>query len=194
MAAVAVVADDLTHADWRAGLPMLRGERLVLRELEVADAAPLLRIAQRPEVSRYSWPAPSSLEEFARFVQWARKERFAGKYIGFAVVPKGEAAAAGLFELRQMQPRFFRAELGFFVDRSLWGHGIFHEAARLLIHFATETVHVRRIEARVAVDNVRSNEALRRLGAMHEGLLHAAFVRGTDAVDQNLWSVVPPER
>ena len=178
------------HATWRAGLPILANDRVVLRELRMSDAASLYRVARCPEVARYTWPAPPEIEDFERFIEWTWDARAAGRYVGFGMVPLGGAEVAGLFELRQMQPGFFRGELGFFVDPSVWGTGLFSEAARLMLDFAFRFVGVQRIEARAATDNVRSNAALHRLGARKEGTLRAAFVRDGELMDQHLWAIV----
>jgi len=178
------------HAEWRAGLPILANDRVVLRELRMSDAASLLGVARRPEVARYTWPAPPAVDAFERFIASTWEERAAGKYVGFGIVLRGGTDASGLFELRQMQPGFFRAELGFFMDPTAWGTGLFSEAARLMLDFAFHVVGVQRIEARAATDNVHSNAALRRLGARKEGTLRAAFVRDGKYVDQHLWAIV----
>ena len=177
-------------APWRAGLPTLANDRVVLRELRVLDADSLHRVAACPDVSRYMWPAPSGIDAFERFIEWTWTERAAGKYVCFGIVPRGATEAAGLFELRQMQPGFFRAELGFFMDPASWGTGLFFDAAGLLLDYAFRVIGVHRIEARAAVDNVRSNAALRRLGAHREGTLRAAFVCDGKLVDQHLWDIV----
>jgi len=177
-------------AAWRAGLPTLANDRVVLRELRLPDAASLYRVLSSPDVSRYMWPAPTGVDAFERFIEWTWTERAAGKYICFGIVPRGASAAAGLFELRQMQPGFFRAELGFFVDPAAWGTGLFFDAAGLLLDYAFGVIGVHRIEARAAVDNERSNAALRRLNAHREGTLRAAFVCEGKLVDQHLWAIV----
>jgi RimJ/RimL family protein N-acetyltransferase len=89
-----------------------------------------------------------------------------------------------------MQPGFFRAELGFFIDPAYWGTGLFSEAARLVLDFAFRVVGIHRIEARATVDNIRSNRALRRLGARQEGILRASFVCEGALLDQALWAFV----
>jgi ribosomal-protein-alanine N-acetyltransferase len=175
---------------WRAGLPVLTAARLTLREMRLSDAATLQRIARRPDVARFMWPAPAELDAFQRFIEWTWAERAAGKYVGFVIVPKSAIAPAGLFELRQMQPGFFRAELGFFIDPEYWGTGLFTEAAQLVLDFAFRVVGIHRIEARATIDNKRSNRALRRLGAQQEGILRASFVCDGALVDQALWSFV----
>jgi RimJ/RimL family protein N-acetyltransferase len=182
-----------THADWREGLPDLIGECLTLRELRRSDAEALYAELGSPEVRRFMWAPPPSANAFTQFVEWAHAERGTGKYICYGIVPRGETDAAGVFELRQLQPGFVRGELGFVMASRLWGRGLFLEGARLVLDFAFRVIKVHRIEARSAVDNARGNAALRKLGARREGRLRAAFLRDDHYVDQYLWSILDTE-
>ena len=191
MAALEIGTDGPLQSDWRAaGLPQLANDRVTLRELQQSDAAALYRVLRAPEVARYTWPPPPTIEAFERFIEWTWAERAAGKYLCFGIVPRGEVNAVGLFELRQLQPGFFRAELGFFLDPAWWGTGLFYEAARLMCDFAFGVLVVHRIEARASVKNTRSNAALRKIGARKEGVLRAAFVCDGTYVNQHLWAIV----
>ena len=176
--------------DWRKGLPDLVGKRLKLRELHRTDAAPLHADLMRPEVRPYMWPPPPTVAAFESFIDWSHTERAEGKYIGYGMVLRGEEQVRGVFELRRLQPGFLRGELGFVLSPSVWGTGAFDEAARLLLDFAFRVVKVHRIEARAAVDNVRGNAALRKLGATREGTLKEAFVRDDRYIDQYMWSLL----
>ncbi len=177
-------------ADWRQGLPELAGERLTLRELRPSDAESLFAELNTPEVRRFMWAPPPNAGAFAQFIDWAHAERATGKYICYGIVPRDEADAAGVFELRQLQPGFLRGELGFVMASRLWGQGVFGEGARLLLDFAFGHVKVHRIEARAAVDNARGNAALQKLGAQREGRLRDAFWREERYVDQFLWAIL----
>jgi RimJ/RimL family protein N-acetyltransferase len=179
-----------TPADWRQGLPELAGERLTLRELRPSDAEALFAELGTPEVRRFMWAPPPHAGAFSQFIDWAHTERATGKYICYGIVPRGETEAAGVFELRQLQPGFLRGELGFVMASRLWGRGLFPEGARLVLDFAFRVVKVHRIEARSAVDNARGNAALQKLGASREGRLRDAFWREDHYVDQYLWSVL----
>jgi RimJ/RimL family protein N-acetyltransferase len=190
MAALENTAADVSSTDWRAGLPRLQSGRLLLRELQRSDAVALLRIVRTPEIARHTWQPPATIEAFEQFIEWAWAERAIGRYVCFGVVLPGMHDVVGMFELRPLQPGFFRAELGFFLEPAAWGTGVFRNAAELLIGFAVAELGVHRIEARASVDNHRSNAALEKLGARHEGRLRAAFVRDGQFVDQNLWAIV----
>jgi ribosomal-protein-alanine N-acetyltransferase len=184
----------LTHnpsdLNWREGLPLLVSPRVVLRELRRSDAAALWRVARRPEVARFCWPAPSTVEAFESLIAQAWRDRAEGKYTGFAVVPRDRTEAAGLFELRSLQPAFFRAELGLLVEPDAWQSHVFEEGMRLVCDFAFRTLGVQRIEVRSSVEHAACNTALERLGLVREAVLQAAFVHDGRFEDQALWALV----
>ena len=184
------MAATTTPADWRYGLPALVGDRVTLRELQPSDSEPMYTELNSPEVRRFMWAPPPSPTAFAQFIDWAHEERASGKYICYGIVPRGENDAAGVFELRQLQPGFVRGELGFVMASRLWGRGHFAEGARLLLDFAFRVVKVHRIEARAPIDNARGNAALQKLGASREGRLRDAFLRDDHYIDQYLWSIL----
>jgi len=181
-------------SDWREVVPVLKGKGITLRELRVSDAASLLALLTTEEVTRFISPPPTTLEGFVRFIQWAQREREAGRYICFAVVPDGYDTAVGLFQVRQLDPMFGTAEWGFALGSAFWGSGLFVSGAELVIDFAFEVVGVDRMEARAAVDNGRGNAALRKLGAVQEGILRQSFLRNGRYLDQALWAILPEDR
>ena len=181
-------------SDWREVLPVLKGKGITLRELRVSDAASLLALLTTEEVTRFISPPPTTLEGFERFIMWAQREREAGRYICFAVVPDGYDTAVGLFQVRQLDPMFGTAEWGFALGSAFWGSGLFVSGAELVIDFAFEVVGVHRMEARAAVDNGRGNAALRKLGAVQEGILRQSFLRNGRYLDQSLWAILPEDR
>ena len=183
-------APSVTSSDWRQTLPVLSGAQVQLRELRLSDAASLLAMLTTPEVSRFISPPPTTVEGFERFIQWTHRERAAGRYICFAVVPEGMDTAVGLFQLRQLEPGFSTAEWGFAIGGPYWGTGVFMDAARLTVEFAFETVGVHRLEARAAVVNGRGNGALAKIGAVKEAVLRQSFLRNGEYLDQALWSIV----
>ena len=177
-------------SDWRDGLPVLRGKGVTLRELRVSDAASLLALLTTEEVTRFISPPPTTVEGFERFIEWAQRGREAGRYACFAVVPDGYHTAVGLFQVRQLDPTFDTAEWGFAIGSEFWGSGVFVAGAELVIEFSFNVVGVHRLEARAAVRNGRGNGALRKIGAVQEGILRQSFLRGGTYFDQSLWAIL----
>jgi RimJ/RimL family protein N-acetyltransferase len=109
------------------------------------------------------------------------------------VVPEGSDTAVGLFQIRQLDPTFGTAEWGFAIGSAFWGSGLFAQGAKLIIDFAFEVIGVRRLEARAAIANGRGNGALRKTGAVQEGILRKSFLHGGTYHDQALWAILPED-
>jgi len=188
-----VTAAGTVSSDWSAALPLLVGSTITLRELEVTDAPALFAMLTPEEVSRFISPPPTTVAGFEKFIMWARAERAAGRYVCFGVVPHGMNTAVGLFQIRQLEPGFATAEWGFALGSSFWGTGMFIEGGEMVVNFAIETLGVSRLEARAAVANGRGNGALRKLGAVQEGVLRRSFLKNGQFLDQMLWSILSEE-
>ena len=180
----------VTTSDWKSGLPVLAGTTFLLRELCLEDASSLLAMMTNEEVSRFISPPPTTVEGFEHFIIWAKREREAGNYVCFAVVPDGMATAVGIFQIRSLDSGFATAEWGFALGSQFWGTGIFAEGARLVIDFAVDVIGAHRLEARASVANGRGNGALRKIGAVQEGMLRSAFHHHGVRHDQVLWGIV----
>ena len=176
--------------DWRHCLPTMRGSQITLRELRPSDAPSLFAAMTSQEVAQFISPPPATLEGFERFISWAHRERAAGRYVCFAIVPNGSETAIGLFQLRSLNPDFVNSEWGFALASEYWGTGIFLEGARLMLDFAFTVVGAHRLEARAAIKNGRGNGALRKLGAVLECVLRRSFLRNGEYLDQALWTVL----
>jgi RimJ/RimL family protein N-acetyltransferase len=184
------VATSVTSSDWREQLPVLTGAMVTLRELELGDAPSLLAMLTTEEVARFISPPPTTVAGLERFITWAQARRREGEYVCFAVVPQGTTIAVGIFQVRRLEADFNSAEWGFAISSAYWGTGIFVDAGRLTIDFAMTTLGTHRLEARAAVSNGRGNGALRKIGAVQEGLLRRSFLRGGQYLDQVLWSIL----
>jgi RimJ/RimL family protein N-acetyltransferase len=183
-------ATQTTTSDWRQALPVLTGSMVTLRELRLSDAPALLAMLSTAEVARFISPPPTTVDGFERFIAWTHRERAAGNYACFAVVPHGMDSAIGIFQVRQLEPGFGTAEWGFAIGSAFWGTGMFVDGARMVVDFAFETIKTHRLEARAAILNGRGNGALRKIGAMQEGVLRKSFLRNGEYLDQALWTIL----
>lgn len=181
---------NVSSGDWRQSLPVLAGTTFTLREVRREDAASLFALLTTSEVARFISPPPTTVAGFERFIAWTHRERAAGNHACFAIVPDGMTSAIGFFQIRSLEPGFAVAEWGFAMGSSFWGSGIFAEGAELVLGFAFDVLRTRRVEARAAVANGRGNGALRKIGAVQEGVLRRSFFRHGALYDQVLWSIL----
>jgi len=176
--------------DWMKGVPVFRLAACTLREIRLEDAASLMAHLSAEEVARFILPPPRSVKGFESYILKALRDRQAGHYACFVVVPDGMDDPVGVFQLRQLEAGFATAEWGFAMGSAFWGAGLFTQCARQVLEFAFDTVGVQRLEARAAVMNGRGNGALRKIGAVQEGVLRRSFKRHGQFFDQVLWSVL----
>jgi RimJ/RimL family protein N-acetyltransferase len=179
--------------DWRTGLPTLTGSLVSLRELRASDAPALFAALSSEQVTKFISPPPATVDGFGRFISWAIRQRQSGPYVCFAIVPHGLDTAVGIFQVRSLEPAFGTAEWGFALASEFWGSGVFVDGAKLIIDFAFDVLGVHRLEARSALKNGRGNGALRKLGAVQEGVLRRSFQRNGEYLDQALWTILHDE-
>jgi RimJ/RimL family protein N-acetyltransferase len=178
------------EAHWTSAMPVLTGQRMMLRELVKTDATSLLSMLATEEVAKFISPPPTTPQGFEKFIQWAIRERQAGNQMTFGMVPEGYDHAVGLVQVRAIAPKFSVAEWGFAVGSPFWGTGLFLASARMTLDFAFKHTGVNRLEARAVVQNGRGNGALRKLGAVQEGVLRGSLLKNGQHLDQIMWSII----
>jgi len=177
-------------ADWRAELPILTARTVTLREPVQQDLGALVDLLSIGDASRFGLEYPVTDLAVSEFIERAQRARAAGQAFTYVIVSGSTRAPAGLVQVRQLDPAFEAAEWEATLAPSARGTGIFLEAVRLVGSFAFGTVGAHRLEARVLLQNGRANGALRKLGAVQEGVLRRAVRRGGEYFDQVLWSVL----
>lgn len=175
---------------WQYGVPRLQGTYASLRELRPSDAVDLFQALTQADVTRFISPPPGTISGFEQFVAWAERERAAGTNLCLAILAPGSDTAVGLIQLRALEGSFRISEWGFALAPEFWGTGLFIQSARLALHFAFTELGVHRLEARAAARNGRGNAALRKLGAVQEGILRQSFLRNGEYLDQVMWSIL----
>jgi RimJ/RimL family protein N-acetyltransferase len=176
--------------DWRFGLPTIRAGKVTLRDVRESDASALMAMLTSDEVAEFISPLPRTVDGFHGFIAEVHNERLLGNSFCYGIVPDGYEDAMGLFQVRQLEPGFNSAEWGFALGSPFWGSGAFLDGARAVIDFSFGIVGVHRLEARSITSNGRGNAALRKVGAMQEGILRRSFQRNGRLFDQVLWSIL----
>jgi len=174
---------------WTDGLPRLRGDLTTLREVAASDVYTLFTLFSNPAVTAYMAPAPPTLAKFAGFVVWSHQEREQGQGLCFGVVPDGMTAAVGILQVRSLDSTLSTAEWGFVLSTHFWSTGVFSDAANVLVEFAFKTMHINRLEARIALRNRRAHAAVEKLGAKFESTLETSSFRGIPRDPETVWTL-----
>jgi RimJ/RimL family protein N-acetyltransferase len=178
---------------WRAGLPVLTGEMVTLREPTPSDCDALVSLLSLRDAGRFGLDRFGGEADARRLVDAAVRDRAAGLAFTYLITLTVTSSVVGILQIRRLDPTFEAAEWECSIAPSSRGTGVFVDAARAAIAFAFESAGIHRLEARVAVDNGRANGALRKLGAVHEGILRSAIRRDGAYADQALWALLKDE-
>jgi RimJ/RimL family protein N-acetyltransferase len=179
-----------TTTNWTTELPTLAGRSVVLRELEPQDLRPTIDLLMLNDATRFGVDEPVADVSAQQLIERAPRDRAAGLGFTYAITLAGARTFVGLVQVRQLDPAFEAAEWECTLAPSSRGTGIFLDAVRLVGSFAFGTLGTHRLETRVLLQNGRANGALRKLGAIQEGVLRRSVRRGGEYFDQVLWSVL----
>lgn len=169
---------------------MLTSRLVTLREPVPQDLGPIVDLLAISDASHFGLDEPITDVGVMGFIEVTARERAAGIAFVYAVTLATTRAVVGLVRVRQLDLSFEAAEWEATLAPSARGTGAFLEAVRLAGSFAFDTVGVHRLEARVLLQNGRANGALRKLGAVQEGILRRSLRRDGEYFDQVLWSVL----
>jgi RimJ/RimL family protein N-acetyltransferase len=190
--------------------------RLRLRPVAQADAPALFAIFSDPVVMRYwstpPWTAPTQAEEMVRRESAGAA---AGSSVRLAVlVPAGAedgagaGAGAGTGVAQAGPPEELigtvslfaldlgnrRAEIGYALHRSAWGHGYAAEAVTGVVDHAFGELGLNRLEADIDPRNEASARLLERLGFRREGLLRERWIVAGEVSDSALYGLLRSDR
>ena len=176
--------------NWKAELPVLTARLVTLREPTPQDLGALVDLLSGADATRFG--SDDSVTEVAvqQLIERAARERATGHSFTYAITTGTARGPVGLIQVRRLDPAFEVGEWECTVAPAARGTGVFVEAVRLAGSFAFDTVGARRLETRVLLQNGRGNTALRKLGAVQEGILRRSIRRNGEYVDQVLWSLL----
>jgi len=176
--------------NWKAELPVLTARLVTLREPTPQDLGALVDLLSGADATRFG--SDDSVTEVAvqQLIERAARERATGHSFTYAITTGTARTPVGLIQVRRLDPAFEVGEWECTVAPAARGTGVFVEAVRLAGSFAFDTVGARRLETRVLLQNGRGNTALRKLGAVQEGILRRSIRRNGEYVDQVLWSLL----
>ncbi len=182
-----------TNPDWRRQFPNLSGHLVLLRELETSDLAAVTALLTVPDASCFGLAVPVGEDAVRDFIERARHDRAAGLSLTWGIESSTPARVlVGILQVRQLDPTFETAEWECTLSPFARGTGVFLESAQLAGTFVFTTVGAHRLESRVLLQNGRASGALRKLGAVQEGVLRRALKRGGQYLRSG--ALGPPER
>ena len=180
----------------RTGTRTLETHRLILRPFRMEDSEDMYTgWASDPEVTRFlTWPAHSSVE-ITRMVLNDWIPRYAdGGFFNWAIEWKETGHVIGNISVVRLEETIGEAEIGYCMNRSLWGQGIMPEALRAVMDYLFDTVEVSRITAGHDVNNPKSGRVMEKAGMRKEGVRRSGGRNNQGICDTACYALLRSDR
>ena len=148
----------------------LTGRVVTLREFRSDDAADSLAIVGDDKVTQWLSFDSRDLEAAQSMIDGAvqrAQQQPRSEYYLAVVEPNDELVGFVRLALAGVKA----AKLGYAIRADRWGRGYAVDAARLMITFGFEQLHLHRVSAAIGPDNAASIAVVRKLGMQLEGRL-----------------------
>ncbi|HEV2009541.1 MAG TPA: GNAT family N-acetyltransferase [Candidatus Limnocylindria bacterium] len=150
----------------------LERDHVRLEPLRMEHAAALFAAGDEDDIWLHMIPRPQGLEGYTKYIRWALDQTILGQQLPFAVIRKSDGELVGTTRYAHIDPPNHTIEIGY----TWYGKGarrtpINTEAKLLLMTHAFEALKANRLWFQTDKRNVRSQDAIARLGAVKDAEL-----------------------
>ena len=150
----------------------LTGTHVRLAPLTLSHLDALAAVGLAPELWRLSPRQLETREDMRVYIEEALDELARGVSLPFATVDLASSTVVGSTRFGNIVPAHKRLEIGWTWIAAPWQRtAVNTEAKLLMLRHAFETLGCQRVELKTDSRNVRSQNAMRRIGATEEGTL-----------------------
>ncbi|HWL13847.1 MAG TPA: GNAT family protein [Ureibacillus sp.] len=173
----------------------LENEVVLLRPVEIEDVEGILNAAKYPVIWEHMSVSLVTKETVQRFVENAIREREANVSYMFVIVHKAYNKIIGSTSFLDIAESHKRVEIGStWITPEFWRTNINTNCKYLLLKYCFEELKLNRVQIKTGHENVRSQNAIERLGATKEGILRNHMIRKEGAIRHTvMYSIIKEE-
>ncbi|MEJ8757322.1 GNAT family protein [Pontibacter sp. H259] len=152
----------------------LENEKVILRPLHQNDLPLLQTIAFDADTWRWTVTKIETLPDLKNWLNGSITDRQKQSRYTFVIVDKATGNLAGSTAFGNISETDKRLEIGWtWVSKACRGTGLNRHCKFLLLRYAFEELGYERVELKTDVLNLRSRQAMRKIGATEEGILRS---------------------
>lgn len=147
---------------------MLASARLILRAVEPTDADFMFEVENDPLAWRYSdTVAPLSRRQLRDYALGYDADPFSAGQLRLIILEKGTLSPIGIADIYEISPLHKRAYIGIYVMEEYRGQGFASEALARLCDYASESLLLHSLWARIEEMNLASEKTFEKAGFCH---------------------------
>ena len=171
--------------------PQLQTERLLLRKLELKDAAHLQKIRSNDLVMAYmDSDLHRDVKASEAFIASNLESYEQNNGFFWAITAVGAGSFLGDIILRKIDRTNARAEIGYTLKPEFWGRGYMKEAMRAVINFGFKELQLHSIEANINPANKTSRGLLLKMGFVKEAYFRENYYYDGKFLDSEIYSLL----
>lgn len=173
----------------------LAGSIIRLEPLTAEHKPELTQVLNDPRIWEYTWRKIGSAEQAAQLVDTALANQASGKDIPYVMVEQASGRIVGTTRMMHLDRTHRGAEIGCtWVAPDYWRTAVNTESKLLLLEYGFGVLNLIRVEFSIVSNNLRSQRAVERIGAVREGVLrkHRVTTDGT-VLDNVVYSITDDE-
>lgn len=173
----------------------LEGRFIKLVPMELKHMEELVPILNNPQIWEYTWRKITSEAQVEQLLETALHNREMGMDLPFVMIEHSTDKVVGTSRIMHLDRIHRNAEIGCtWISPEYWRTPVNTESKSLMLHYCFEELGLIRVDFTVVGDNLRSQRAIERIGAVKEGVLrkHRITTEGT-VLDNVLYSIIDDE-
>jgi ribosomal-protein-alanine N-acetyltransferase len=172
--------------------PTITTARLVLAQVQKADASALLSLRSDEKVMQYiDKERTRTIEEAAAFIKRITDDANNNEGITWRISLKEDPSTLiGTIGFWRIIKQHYRAEIGYMLHPVHWGKGLMQEALNAVIDFGFNSMQLHSIEAHINPGNAASAGILEKMGFVREAYFKEDFYFRGKFLDSAIYSLL----
>lgn len=164
----------------------LETERLLLRRVDANDFGEILLLRGNSETMKYiPRPLAKTKEDALEHIAMIDSKIENNEGINWAITLKGNPKLLGIIGHYRIEPKNYRAEIGYMLLPEFHGKGIITEAIREVVNYGFNEMQLHSIEAIIDPNNTASEKVL-----LKNGFVKEAHILENECFEGKFWDTV----
>ena len=174
--------------------PELTTDRLLLRQLTIADAPAVQHLRSNVDVMKYiNRPLLHTIEAAQGWINMGLQSLQKEEGIGWCICLKNNPAEPiGNIALWRIEKEHYRAEIGYMLEPEYQGKGFMYEAIKEVVDYGFKEIKLHSIEGRIDPRNKASGAVLLKAGFVQEAHFKENYFLRDHFADTAVFSLLTP--
>ncbi|KAF2510144.1 GNAT family N-acetyltransferase [Flavobacterium zhairuonense] len=174
----------------RKEFPIIKTERLLLRQFIGSDLENVFKGLSDPEVVKYYGVSFQTLEATKEQMLFFADLEKNDTGIWFAICSADNKTFYGAGGLNNLSKEHKKAEIGFWLMPNFWGHGIIKEAIPLICKYGFDSLGLNRIEGFVESENKNCKNVMAKIDFQYEGTMKDCEIKNGKFISLDIYAKI----